>query len=208
MNEIAFAAYLLETLLHEVFHSKRRMARELDVTLRTLQLNMKAGENSKAANRATLGAVFYCCEHRIDIQGIYDRFVATKKGILSSKIKRFSEISIVKGVRTHPGCISLYPSPRLDKALSSDYNEQGMAHGKEESALFVEGIYAFSPTVSQDKVNPNPFFKKKRFGLHLFGGGEENRTPVRRFRTTVFSERRQSFKIPAAGRPLPGFRNW
>ena len=130
MNEIAFAAYLLETLLHEVFHSKRRMARELDVTLRTLQLNMKAGENSKAANRATLGAVFYCCEHRIDIQGIYDRFVATKKGILSSKIKRFSEISIVKGVRTHPGCISLYPSPRLDKALSSDYNEQGMAHGK------------------------------------------------------------------------------
>ena len=135
MNEIAFAAYLLETLLHEVFHSKRRMARELDVTLRTLQLNMKAGENSKAANRATLGAVFYCCEHRIDIQGIYDRFVATKKGILSSKIKRFSEISIVKGVRTHPGCISLYPSPRLDKALSSDYHDQGMTHGNRWRAL-------------------------------------------------------------------------
>ena len=71
MDEIAFAAYLLETLLHEVFYSKRRMARELDVTLRTLQLNMKAGENSKGANRATLGAVFYCCEHRIDILNIY-----------------------------------------------------------------------------------------------------------------------------------------
>lgn len=54
MNEIAFAAYLLETLLHEVFHSKRRMARELGVTLRTLQLNMKSGENSKGANRATI----------------------------------------------------------------------------------------------------------------------------------------------------------
>lgn len=47
MNEIAFAVYLLETLLHEVFHSKRRMARELGVTLRTLQLNMKAGGKFK-----------------------------------------------------------------------------------------------------------------------------------------------------------------
>lgn len=80
MNEIAFASFLLDTLLHEVFHSKRRMARELDVTLRTLQLNMKAGESAKGANRATLWAVCYCCEHRIDIQEIYDRFVATKKG--------------------------------------------------------------------------------------------------------------------------------
>ena len=51
MDEIAFAAYLLETLLHEVFYSKRRMAQELDVTLRTLQLNMKAGENSKVPSR-------------------------------------------------------------------------------------------------------------------------------------------------------------
>lgn len=135
MDEITFAAYLLETLLHEVFHSKRRMARELDVTLRTLQLNMKAGENSKGANRATLGAVFYCCKHRIDIQEIYDRFVATKRGIPGSKTKRFSEISIVKRVRTHLGCISLYPSPRLDKALSSDYHEKGMTHGNRRRAL-------------------------------------------------------------------------
>ena len=86
MNEIAFAAYLLETLLHEVFHSKRRMARELGITLRTLQLNMKAGENSKGANRATIGAVYYCCEHRIDILKIYERFVASKKG--SHKLKK------------------------------------------------------------------------------------------------------------------------
>ena len=101
MNEIAFAAYLLETLLHEVFHSKRRMARELDVTLRTLQLNMKAGGNSKGANRATLGAVFYCCEHRIDILKIYDRFVATKKGLLNRISKRSLEISIMKKARKH-----------------------------------------------------------------------------------------------------------
>lgn len=80
MNEVAFAAYLLDTLLHEVFHSKRRMAQELDVTLRTLQLNMRAGECAKGANRATLWAVCYCCKHGIDIQEIYNRFVATKKG--------------------------------------------------------------------------------------------------------------------------------
>lgn len=42
--------------------------------------------------------------------------------------------------------------------------------------MFVEGGYAFSPTVSQDKVNPNPFFRKKRFGLHLFGGRNRTRT--------------------------------
>lgn len=135
MDEIAFAAYLLETLLHEVFYSKRRMARELDVTLRTLQLNMKAGENSKGANRATLGAVFYCCKHRIDIQGIYDRFVATKKGILNRISKRSIEISIMKKARTHLGYISLYLSPRLDKALSSDYHESFLAHGNRRRAL-------------------------------------------------------------------------
>lgn len=87
MNEVAFAAYLLETLLHEVFHSKRRMARELDVTLRTLQLNMRAGECAKGANRATLWAVCYCCKHGIDIQEIYNRFVATKKGGLFQTIE-------------------------------------------------------------------------------------------------------------------------
>ena len=87
MNEMAFAAYLLDTLLQEVFHSKHKTAQELDVTLRTLQLNMKAGKNAKGANRATLWAVYYCFEHGIDIQDIYNRFIATKKGGLFRAIK-------------------------------------------------------------------------------------------------------------------------
>ena len=37
-----------------------------------------------------------------------------------------------------------------------------------------------------------------------YGGGEENRTPVRRFSCMVFSERRQGFDIPSGLRPLPG----
>lgn len=119
MDEIAFAAYLLETLLHEVFHSKRRMARELDVTLRTLQLNMKAGGNSKGANRATLGAVFYCCEHRIDILNIYDRFIATKKGLLNRISKRSLEVSIMKKVRKHlKGMNSCFFISRKDSLIS------------------------------------------------------------------------------------------
>lgn len=35
---------------------------------------------------ATIGAIYYCCEHRIDILKIYDRFVASKKG--SHKLKK------------------------------------------------------------------------------------------------------------------------
>ena len=42
MNEIAFAAYLLETLLHEVFHSKRRMVRELGKNQRLHRSSLKA----------------------------------------------------------------------------------------------------------------------------------------------------------------------
>lgn len=74
--------------------------------------------------------------------------------------------------------------------------------------MFVEGIYAFSPTVSQDKVNPNPFFKKKRFGLHLFGGGEGNRTPVRRPNYRIFSERRTHFGFPLPQRLRTGYGAW
>ena len=114
MNEIAFASFLLDTLLHEVFHSKRRMARELDVTLRTLQLNMKAGESAKGANRATLWAVCYCCEHRIDIQEIYDRFVATKKGGLfrtidwrCQKAKMSQQMFLLFFMSEYPACFAI-----------------------------------------------------------------------------------------------------
>ena len=106
MNEIAFASFLLDTLLHEVFHSKRRMAREPDVTLRTLQLNMKAGESAKGANRATLWAVCYCCEHRIDIQEIYDRFVATKKRGLFRTIDWRCQKAKFQIIVKQQGCLS------------------------------------------------------------------------------------------------------
>lgn len=106
MNEMAFAAYLLDTLLQEVFHSKHKMAQELDVTLRTLQLNMKAGKNAKGANRATLWAVYYCFEHGIDIQEIYDRFVATKKGGLFRTIDWRCQKAKFQIIVKRQGCLS------------------------------------------------------------------------------------------------------
>ena len=39
-----------------------------------------------------------------------------------------------------------------------------------------------------------------------FGGGEENRTPVRRFRLTAFSERSGGFDIPFSVRPAAGLQ--
>jgi len=48
----------------------------------------------------------------------------------------------------------------------------------------------------------------KSVRILLFGGGEGNRTPVRRFSFTVFSERSQDIVIPSAARPLTGLQLW
>ncbi len=37
--------------------------------------------------------------------------------------------------------------------------------------------YPSNPSSSQERVNPNPFFKKKKFGLYWFGGAKGIRTP-------------------------------
>lgn len=132
MNEVAFAAYLLETLLHDVFHSKRRMARELDVTLRTLQLNMRARESAKGANRATLWAVCYCCKHGIDIQEIYNRFVATKKGGLFQTIehcrKAIFQIITKMNVGASKQCSCAFCRKRCKRHGYNFSGEKGCCH--------------------------------------------------------------------------------
>ena len=80
MNEMAFAAYLLDTLLQEVFHSKHKMAQELDVTLRTLQLNMKAGKNAKEP-----------------IGQLYGRYITASNTESTSRISTIALLRLKKG---------------------------------------------------------------------------------------------------------------
>lgn len=57
------------------------------------------------------------------------------------------------------------------------------------------------------KTNPTQCLtKKNEFGFALFGGGEENRTPVRKPLRATFSGRSPAFFIPGgggAGRRVP-----
>ena len=84
-----------------------------------------------------------------------------------------------------------------------------------EGALEIEGAnlqIAKAPPkeFSQDgafllhiRVNPSRQ-NRQVFVRYCFGGGEGNRTPVRKHADLVFSERIHGFGIPLAARPMAG----
>lgn len=66
-----------------------------------------------------------------------------------------------------------------------------------------------SQTSSTMKTYPKQCFtKNKVFGYALFGGGEESRTPVRKYFLKDFSGRSHFIKIPAAARQMTGLQGW
>lgn len=76
-----FISYFLEIMLHEHFHSKRAMARELDLQLRTIQINFKRLNSPKGAGLAFERSICYCYAHGISVDGIYAQYnLALKKG--------------------------------------------------------------------------------------------------------------------------------
>ena len=68
----------------------------------------------------------------------------------------------------------------------------------------VRKIREETATGMSDRANRAANTKKPRFHGFFDSGGEENRTPVRRFSCMVFSERRQGFDFPSPRRPMPG----
>ena len=50
--DYGFIAYFLEVMLKDHFHSKRAMARKLDLQLRTIQLHFKRLDTHKGAGLA------------------------------------------------------------------------------------------------------------------------------------------------------------
>ena len=63
------------------------------------------------------------------------------------------------------------------------------------------GVQAF---YAVKRRNPNPSPTGMKFGFLGFGGGEENRTPVRKSDSRAFSERSSRFNISSSQRPRTG----
>ena len=79
MEEKNFISFLFRTLLLEEFRSKRAMARKLGIPLRTLQENYQHLDSAKGGTVAFERLVFYCVEHNISLQDIYDRYLMNEK---------------------------------------------------------------------------------------------------------------------------------
>ena len=79
MEEKYFISFLFRTLLLEEFRSKRAMARKLGMSLRTLQENFQHLDCAKGGTVAFERLVFYCVEHNISLQNLYDRYLMNKK---------------------------------------------------------------------------------------------------------------------------------
>ena len=75
MDDKKFIAFFFELMLREHFGTKSKMARELNLQLRTLQMNFQKLDRAKGGNLAFERLVIYCCEHDIDIQQMYNRFI-------------------------------------------------------------------------------------------------------------------------------------
>jgi len=55
------------------------MARKLGIPLRTLQENYQHLDSAKGGTVAFERLVFYCVEHNISLQDIYDRYLMNEK---------------------------------------------------------------------------------------------------------------------------------
>lgn len=81
MSDKGFPAFLFQVLLEENFKTKTKMARELGVQLRTLQLNFQNMDGAKGGCLAFERAILYCCEHEIDIMDLYSRYIRERDGV-------------------------------------------------------------------------------------------------------------------------------
>jgi hypothetical protein len=80
LSDKGFPAFLFRVLLEENFKTKTKMARELGVQLRTLQLNFQNMDEAKGGCLAFERAILYCCEQEIDIMALYHRYVCERDG--------------------------------------------------------------------------------------------------------------------------------
>ena len=77
--KLEFIVFFFDVMLEEHFHTKRRMARILDIELRTLQYNSERIGTGKGGCIAIPHLLVYCCENGISIDRIFERFLERKR---------------------------------------------------------------------------------------------------------------------------------
>ena len=83
-------------------------------------------------------------------------------------------------------------------------NQMSSAHSEPRTKNHI--LLSFQSKFFPGKSKSEPFLQEKKFGLYWFGGGEGNRTPVRKHAGLAFSERIHGFGIPLSARPMAGLR--
>ena len=71
---------MLNFLLENHFGSKAEMARQLDVSLRTVERLFENLDNAKAGSIVFDKAIWYCAKSRIPLDGILERYMNETEG--------------------------------------------------------------------------------------------------------------------------------
>ena len=71
---------VLNFLLENHFGSKAEMARQLDVSLRTIERLFENLDNTKAGSIVFDKAIWYCAKSRIPLDGILERYMNETEG--------------------------------------------------------------------------------------------------------------------------------
>ena len=79
MRDSDFAAYLFCYMLKNHFHTQKRMAQALGITVRTLQYNFQHLGQEKGGSYAFFRLIPYCLQNGFSIDEIYDEYIDTKQ---------------------------------------------------------------------------------------------------------------------------------
>lgn len=74
MVDADFVSYFLNVMLKNYFFSKRKMAKMLGVTLRTVQIVFHKMPQQKGASLVFVNAICYCYKNRISVDAIYEQY--------------------------------------------------------------------------------------------------------------------------------------
>ena len=75
MADLDFITFFFQTMLDEEFKTKVKMAKSLDVTYRTLQINFQKLGNQKGGCLACQNLFLYCCRNNISVDRLYHRYL-------------------------------------------------------------------------------------------------------------------------------------
>lgn len=156
--KLEFIVFFFDVMLEEHFHTKRRMARILDIELRTLQYNFERIGTGKGGCIAIPHLLVYCCENGISIDRIFERFLERKRSDEEGEFIVMNHEGIL-GWLYHCALNKLFESDLRSMALALRVGERTLERALEqengaESVLLFEQLmrYCMEHNISMDAM--------------------------------------------------------